>query len=68
LKYFILAESLGGTKSLVNIPYFMTHASVPLKERLEIGIKPGLIRLSVGCEDVTDLLDDLKNAIKLALQ
>jgi len=62
-KVFTLAESLGGVESLVNHPVTMTHASIPEKEREKIGITDSLIRLSVGIEDIDDLLSDLKNAL-----
>ena len=60
---FTLAESLGGVESLVNHPVTMTHASIPEKERKKIGINDSLIRLSVGIEDIDDLLEDLKEAL-----
>lgn len=60
---FTLAESLGGVESLVNHPSTMTHASIPEKERLKIGITDSLIRLSVGIEDEEDLLADLEQAL-----
>ncbi|HCQ29378.1 MAG TPA: cystathionine gamma-synthase [Flavobacteriales bacterium] len=60
---FALAESLGGVESLVNHPASMTHASIPKEVRDENGIKDTLIRLSVGIEDVEDLIDDLKQAL-----
>ncbi|RBW59167.1 cystathionine gamma-synthase [Tenacibaculum sp. E3R01] len=63
-KLFTLAESLGGVESLVNHPTTMTHASIPEEERLKIGITESLIRLSVGVEDIDDLLDDLSQALK----
>lgn len=62
IKVFTLAESLGGVESLANHPATMTHASVPAEKRLEIGITDDLVRLSVGVEDIDDLLDDLKQA------
>ena len=62
-KVFTLAESLGGVESLVNHPATMTHASIPKEERDKIGIVDSLIRLSVGIEDVKDLIDDLDQAI-----
>lgn len=64
LKVFTLAESLGGVESLVNHPLTMTHASVPEDLRKKIGITPDLIRFSVGIENVQDLIDDLKQAVK----
>ncbi len=60
---FALAESLGGVESLINHPATMTHASIPKTERLKNGLKDSLIRLSVGIEDVDDLIEDLANAI-----
>ncbi len=62
---FTLAESLGGVESLVNHPATMTHASIPEPERLKIGITDSLIRLSVGIEDVEDLLKDLEQALNI---
>lgn len=62
-KVFTLAESLGGVESLVNHPTTMTHASIPEQERLKIGITDSLIRLSVGIEDIDDLLKDLEQAL-----
>ena len=63
LKLFTLAESLGGVESLVSQPFSMTHASIPLTQRLANGITPQLIRLSVGIEDPQDLIDDLRQAL-----
>jgi cystathionine gamma-synthase/cystathionine gamma-lyase len=60
---FALAESLGGVESLVDHPATMTHGSIPREERIAAGFRDGLIRLSVGIEDVDDLLDDLQRAI-----
>ena len=60
---FALAESLGGVESLVDHPAIMTHASVPADTRAKLGISDTLIRLSVGIEDVADLIDDLDNAL-----
>ena len=62
-KLFALAESLGGVESLINHPASMTHASIPKENRDRIGIVEGLIRLSVGIEDIDDLLEDLKIAL-----
>ncbi len=59
---FSLAESLGGVESLIEHPAIMTHASVPAENRKKLGIDDGLIRLSVGVEDIEDLLNDLKIA------
>lgn len=63
LRLFTLAESLGGVESLVSQPFSMTHASIPLEQRLANGITPQLIRLSVGIEGVDDLRDDLRQAL-----
>jgi cystathionine beta-lyase/cystathionine gamma-synthase len=62
-KLFSLAESLGGVESLINHPASMTHASIPREERIKNGLSDGLIRLSVGIEDVDDLVADLEQAI-----
>ena len=62
LEIFALAESLGGVESLAEHPAIMTHASVPADIRKELGIDDGLIRLSVGIEDLTDLRADLQQA------
>lgn len=63
VKLFSLAESLGGVESLCGHPATMTHASIPKEEREKAGLKDSLIRLSVGVEDVEDLIEDLGNAI-----
>lgn len=60
---FALAESLGGVESLIDHPAIMTHASVPPEARAKIGITDGLFRLSVGIEDIDDLLADLEQAL-----
>ena len=57
-----LAESLGGVESLINHPATMTHASIPREERIKNGLTDGLIRLSIGIEDVEDLIEDLDQA------
>ncbi len=62
-RVFSCAESLGGVESLIEHPAIMTHASVPPENRAKLGITDGLIRLSVGIEDASDLLDDLKQAL-----
>jgi len=62
-KLFSLAESLGGVESLINHPASMTHASIPRVERIKNGLSDSLIRLSVGIEDVADLIADLNQAI-----
>lgn len=61
---FSLAESLGGVESLVCYPAMMTHAAIPAAERAKIGITDGLIRLSVGIEDVEDLIADVDQALR----
>jgi cystathionine gamma-lyase len=63
VELFSLAESLGGVESLINHPASMTHASIPKEQRIQNGLSDSLIRLSVGVEDVEDLLDDLKQAL-----
>lgn len=62
---FTLAESLGGVESLIGHPSTMTHASIPREERVKSGVVDSLIRLSVGIEDVEDLINDLKNALRV---
>ncbi|WP_086465345.1 trans-sulfuration enzyme family protein [Oceanibaculum nanhaiense] len=62
-KLFALAESLGGVESLIEHPAIMTHASIPPEVRAELGISDGLVRLSVGVEDLADLLADLETAL-----
>ncbi len=62
-KLFSLAESLGGVESLIGHPASMTHASIPKEIRIQSGIADSLIRLSVGIEDVSDLIDDLEKAL-----
>ena len=64
-RIFVLAESLGGVESLISHPVSMTHASVPEAQRHRMGLSDGLIRLSVGVEDVDDLLDDITRALKV---
>lgn len=66
-RLFLLAESLGGVESLIEVPATMTHASIPRDRRLEMGIADGLIRLSVGIENTQDLIDDLEQALKKAV-
>ena len=61
---FSLAESLGGVESLIGHPASMTHASIPRESRLKVGLTDSLIRLSVGVEDVDDLIEDLRQAIE----
>jgi len=64
LKLFALAESLGGVESLVNHPAIMTHASVPKETRKKLGISDSLVRLSVGIEDIEDLIEDIRGALE----
>tara|TARA_B100000497_G_scaffold51433_1_gene59247 strand:+ start:8 stop:358 length:351 start_codon:yes stop_codon:yes gene_type:complete len=64
LKIFTLAESLGGVESLSGHPASMTHASIPKVEREKSGVVDSLIRLSVGIEDISDLIQDLKQALE----
>ena len=64
IKYFTLAESLGAVESLISVPARMTHASIPAERRAELGITEGLVRISVGIEDVEDLIEDLSQALK----
>jgi cystathionine beta-lyase/cystathionine gamma-synthase len=62
-RIFQLAESLGGVESLISVPALMTHASVPEERRQHMGLTEGLVRLSVGIEDVHDLIADLEGAL-----
>ena len=63
IEVFQLAESLGSVESLVCVPFFMTHAALPENTKLEMGLTKTLIRLSVGIEDIDDLVNDLSNAL-----
>lgn len=63
VRYFTLAESLGAVESLISIPALMTHASIPVERRHELGIEDGLVRISVGLEDPLDLIEDLEQAM-----
>lgn len=63
-RYFSLAESLGGVESLIGHPASMTHASIPREERVAVGLLDSTIRLSVGIENVDDLIEDLKTAME----
>jgi cystathionine beta-lyase/cystathionine gamma-synthase len=63
LRYFSLAESLGGVESLICHPARMTHGSIPAPDREARGITDALLRLSVGIEDIEDLLDDLRGTL-----
>ncbi len=67
-RLFALAESLGGVESLIEHPASMTHASIPREIRAKSGLTDGLIRLSVGIEDVEDLIEDLEQAFRAAQQ
>ena len=61
---FSLAESLGGVESLINHPALMTHGAIPAEQRAALGIGDSLVRLSVGVEDVNDLIEDLQAAFE----
>ncbi|GAB5466272.1 MAG: cystathionine gamma-synthase [Candidatus Kapaibacteriales bacterium] len=63
---FVLAESLGGVESLIEHPAIMTHASIPKEEREKIGLSDNLVRISVGIEEVEDLIEDLENGFAAA--
>jgi cystathionine gamma-lyase len=63
-KIFALAESLGGVESLIEHPAIMTHASIPASQRAALGIGDAFVRLSVGIEDVADLMEDLRQALR----
>ncbi|WP_113930057.1 bifunctional cystathionine gamma-lyase/homocysteine desulfhydrase [Bacillus sp. P14.5] len=63
VKYFTLAESLGAVESLISVPAKMTHASIPSERRAELGITDGLVRVSIGLEDVEDLIEDVEQAL-----
>ena len=62
-RLFPIAESLGSVSSMINHPWSMTHAATPEERRLEVGVTPGLVRLSVGIEDAVDLWNDLERAL-----
>jgi cystathionine gamma-lyase/homocysteine desulfhydrase len=64
VRVFTLAESLGGVESLISHPASMTHGSVPESDRAKLGVTPGLIRISVGIEDIEDLEADLDSALR----
>jgi cystathionine beta-lyase/cystathionine gamma-synthase len=64
LKLCSLGESLGGVETLISHPATMTHAAIPEPERIRLGVTPGLVRISVGIEDVEDLVADLDNALQ----
>ncbi|GAB6189923.1 cystathionine gamma-synthase [Marinitoga arctica] len=67
LSLFSLAESLGGVESLIEIPALMTHSSIPKEERIKTGITDSLIRVSIGIEDVEDLITDLEKGFKAVI-
>ena len=64
VKIFILAESLGGVESLISHPASMTHATVPKEEREKFGLTDGLVRFSVGIEDIEDLIEDVEKTLQ----
>ncbi|UOQ43677.1 bifunctional cystathionine gamma-lyase/homocysteine desulfhydrase [Halobacillus salinarum] len=64
VQYFTLAESLGAVESLISVPAMMTHASIPKERRQELGISDGLIRVSIGLEDIEDLKEDFLQALR----
>lgn len=64
LKIFTLAESLGAVESLFCVPYYMTHAGLSEEKKQKLGVTPTLVRLSIGIEDVTDLISDLQQALE----
>lgn len=68
LKLFLTAESLGGVESLINHPWTMTHAAIPEQQRRDAGMTPGLVRLSVGIEDIEDLWADIVQALQVSSQ
>ncbi len=63
VKLCTLAESLGGVETLISHPATMTHASIPIEKRDQLGITDGLVRISVGIEDIEDILEDLDQAL-----
>lgn len=64
VNYFTLAESLGAVESLISVPAMMTHASIPKERRAELGITDGLVRVSIGLEDIDDLKEDFLQALR----
>ncbi|GAA5862549.1 hypothetical protein JCM5353_000831, partial [Sporobolomyces roseus] len=68
LELFALAESLGGVESLAELPMKMTHAGIEPSHRAKLGINAELVRLSVGVEDVDDLLADLERSLRAAVE
>ena len=65
INLFTLAESLGGVESLICVPYEMTHISMPSELKLKMGITRSMVRLSVGIEDLDDLINDLKYSLNV---
>lgn len=65
-KVFTLAESLGGVESLAQVPALMTHASVPAEVRDKLGITENLLRMSVGIEDLDDLINDVEESLQVS--
>jgi len=63
LNYFVLADSLGGLESMINHTATMSHGSMTTQEQADVGVYENTVRLSVGCEDINDLLADLINAL-----
>merc|ERR1712112_675527 len=68
LKVITLAESLGGYESLAELPYSMTHAAIEEKERVALGVTENLVRLSIGLENVADIIADLDQALRTAVK
>ena len=68
MQLITLAESLGGYESLAELPYLMTHASIEEKERVALGVTENLIRISVGLENVEDIIADLEQALAAAMK
>jgi cystathionine gamma-synthase/cystathionine beta-lyase len=64
LRWIAYAESFGGVESLITVPALQTHANLPAEERLRLGVTDHLLRLSVGLEDVEDLIADLASALQ----
>ena len=64
LNLIVVAQSLGGVESIASFPWFMSHSDMTEKERLEVGVTKTLIRLSVGLEDLHDIIEDLKQSLE----
>jgi cystathionine gamma-lyase len=67
-RIFNLATSLGGVESLICSPAVMTHGSLPLEKKAELGVTPDLLRLSVGIEDIDDIIADLQAALDATIE